>query len=98
MKSHQIKIRLLAGNLVEGKINQYFFKAKVYNKNSPLGIENGRTYELDVCDGWDELCRVTGQGYGTIIQYERRWCKEPSTPEHKEILKALVNYFANFPD
>lgn len=94
MQTNHIKARILGSNWIEGTINEYHFQAKVYNEGSKFGIKNGRVSKLEV---WDENCRVTGQGAGTIISYDRGWYIRPSSPESKEILQALLEYFVNFP-
>lgn len=94
MHTNHIKARILVKNWIDGTINGYNFQAIVYDDASKFGINNGRINKLEV---WDENCRVTGQGAGTKISYERGWYIHPSTPEEEKILQALIEYFANFP-
>jgi hypothetical protein len=94
MQTKHIKARTLGNNWVEGTINEYRFQAKVYNNDSKFGIEDGRISKLVV---WDKDYRKAGQGYDPIIFYDRGWDMYPSSPEHEEILQALLEYFANSP-
>lgn len=94
MNIHCIKAKTLPNGWLDGTINGYRFRAKVYDTGSKYGIENGRISKLEV---WEEYNRKPGQGIGDIISYERGWDKRPATSEHKEILNALLRYFKDFP-
>jgi hypothetical protein len=65
---------------VEGKATGGItFCAKVFDKGSQYGINNGCISKLDI-----------RQGRNIIVNYDRGWDVKPQTPEVKEIYKLIM--------
>ena len=80
---HHSKIPL---GWLKGNIGGFRFQAKVFDRGSKFGINQGRVSKLSVWDGSRE-----------IISYDRGWSIEPACDEHWKILWALLNYFETLP-
>ena len=70
-----------ADNWVTGKVNGYYFEAKVYDEPSHYGINGGRVSKL-----WmrDVATREV------VCAYDRGWSVRPQTPEAKEAMKEVL--------
>jgi len=113
MKTHNIRAKELVNGWIDGTINGFCFKAKIVDKSTRYGIENGRIIKLLVLDKstrfgiegrriikrvvLDKHMRTLEQYLCPIISYDRGWDISPSSSEHEEILKALLEYFKNYP-
>ena len=74
-------------NWAEGKISDYTFQAKLYDNNSPYGINKGRVSKLSIKNSKNQK---------TIASYDRGWDIEPNTSD-KSILNAVVTLLENSP-
>ena len=62
---------------VDGNIT---FEAKVFDNPSVFGIDGGRISKLSIRNASEE-----------IVNYDRGWDVEPTTPEHRQIYEAVVS-------
>lgn len=60
----------------------YAFSAKVYDRASEFGIDNGRVSKLTVWRRGEE-----------VMNYSRGWDIPPSAPEHREVLGRILAAF-----
>lgn len=80
-------------NWVSGVVNggQYEFEAKLYDEDSPYGINRGRVSKLTIRYG-----NTTGW-YGVFVNYDRGWDIEPETTEEYEVLESVLDFLENSP-
>ena len=71
---------------LEGNIGRFSFQAKVFDRGSRFGINQGRVSKLSV---WDGNCEIIG--------YDRGWGIEPACDEYQKILWDLLNYLEALP-
>lgn len=66
---------------------QYLFQAKVFDRGSRFGIENGRVSKLEV-----------SHSNATVMRYSRGWDTWPRSQEQFEVLQAILEGFPNRPE
>ena len=83
----------MSSNWVSGVVNdgQCQFEAKLYDKDSPHGINHGRVSKLTI-----RYKNTTGW-HGVFVNYDRGWDIEPKTTEEYVILESVLNFLVNSP-
>lgn len=66
---------------------QYLFQAKVFDRESRFGIENGRVSKLEV-----------SHSNATVMRYSRGWDRWPRSQEQFEVLRAILEGFPKADD
>lgn len=71
---------------VEGKAGKYKFRAKLYDKDSSYGIEEGRVSKLEIYENDRK-----------IVHYDRMWGMQPKGAEEEHVFRAILEFLKKAP-
>ncbi|GHV11321.1 hypothetical protein FACS1894219_02280 [Clostridia bacterium] len=73
---------------VKGIVGSFSFEAKVYDKGSKHGIDNGRVSKLSIHNS-------LGASRTCVANYDRDWDTKPETPYHKAVYNSIMKQLEN---
>ena len=75
---------------VEGRVDAYTFRAKVFDKPSKYGINRGRVSKLSIRHGGPDCGEM-------VVIYDRGWDRRPRGIEDTSAFQAIMDYLEAMP-